>query len=203
MLKQINAGNSIKYPIKVDLALAEHKRSLLIQAELGGQDFPLDEAFKKHQRQLQQETNTLFTNLHRLIRCIIDIQIHKQDAVAARNCLELARTFDARAWDDSPLPMKQIKGIGDVFVRKLAANSISSLEDLESTEPSRIELLLSKNPPFGTKLLALVREVPKVYVSMKLMGKVRTDWEAYTRSNPLKLGTGDPQRPCGDSQGED
>lgn len=172
LFKEINSNIGVKYPIKVDLALAEHKRSLLIQAELGGLDFPIEEVFAKYKKQFQQETAIIFSNLHRLIRCIIDIQIHSRDAVTVRNALELARSFDARAWENSAFQMKQIKSIGDVAVRKLAMNDISSIEDLEATEPSRIELLLSRNPPFGARLMASLRDFPKVHVSMKMMGKV-------------------------------
>ena len=68
--------------------------------------------------------------------------------------------------------MKQIEQVGVVAVRKLAASGITSLLDLESTEPHQIEMTLSKNPPFGMKLLARVREFPKLRVTIKMTGKV-------------------------------
>ena len=173
LFKEINQANGIKFPIKVDLAMHAHKRSLIIQSDLGGVDFPTDEQYTKHKRQFVQDKASLFSASHRLISCVIDCQIHLQDAVTVRHALELARSFDARAWDNSPLEMKQIAQIGPVAIRKLAIGGINSIEALEAAEPQRIEMLMSKNPPFGTKLLANLRDFPKLRVSLKLMGKVK------------------------------
>lgn len=148
-----------------------HKRSLILQSELGGVEFPIDEQYSKHKRQFNQDKAIIFDSVHRLIRCIIDCQIHLQDAVAVRNALELARSFGARVWDNSPLQMKQISQIGLVAIRKLATGGINTLEALEAAEPHRIEMLLSKNPPFGNKMVANLKDFPKLRVSVKMMGK--------------------------------
>ena len=171
LYKEINRSNGIKFPIKVDLAMHAHKRSLILQSELGGVEFPIDEQYSKHKRQFNQDKAIIFDSIHRLIRCIIDCQIHLQDAVAVRNALELARSFGARVWDNSPLQMKQISQIGLVAIRKLATGGITTLETLEAAEPHRIEMLLSKNPPFGNKMLANLKDFPKLRVSVKMMGK--------------------------------
>lgn len=171
LYKEINRSNGIKFPIKVDIAMHAHKRSLIIQSELGGVEFLIDEQYSKHKRQFNQDKALIFDSIHRLIRCIIDCQIHLQDAVAVRNALELARSFGARVWDNSPLQMKQISQIGLVAIRKLATGGINSIEALETAEPHRIEMLLSKNPPFGNKMLANLKDFPKLHVSVKMMGK--------------------------------
>lgn len=111
--------------------------------------------------------------MNRLIRCLIDCLISREDSVAARNALELARSFGAKVWDHSPLQMKQIEQIGVVAVRKLAAAGITDIEELETTEAPRIDMILSKNPPFGMKLLARLKEFPKLRVTMKVVGTVR------------------------------
>ena len=172
LYKELNGANGIKFPIKVDLAMHAHKRSLILQAELGGVEFPANEQYAKYKRQFSQDKNILFSHIHRLIHCVIDCQIHKQNAVAARHALELARSFSARVWDNSPYQMKQFPQIGLVAIRKLAMGGINSIETLEATEPHRIELLLSKNSPFGQKLLDNLKGFPKLRVSIRLMGKV-------------------------------
>ncbi|KAL6717498.1 ATP-dependent DNA helicase MER3 [Lecanora helva] len=172
LFKEINGASGIKFPIKVDLAMPAHKRSLILQTELGGVEYPADEQFGKYKRQFNQEKNILFSHIHRLIHCVIDCQIYRQDAVAVRHALELARSFSAKAWDNSPYQMKQVPQIGIVAIRKLAVGGINSIEALEATEPHRIEMLLSKNPPFGHKLLDNLKEFPRLRVSLKLMGKV-------------------------------
>lgn len=173
MFKEINRANGIKFPIKVDIAMHAHKRSLIIQSELGGVDFPADEQYVKHKRQFLQDKAILLSTIHRLICCVVDCQIHLQDAVAVRHALELARSFCARVWDNSPYQMKQIAQIGVIAIRKLALGGISSIEALESAEPHRIEMLMSKNPPFGNKLQGNLRDFPKLRVSVKMMGKVK------------------------------
>ena len=151
----------------------EHKRSLIIQSELGGVDFPTDEQYVKHKRQFFQDKVALLSASHRLICCVIDCQIKLRDAITVRHALELARSFGARVWDNSPLQMRQIAQIGLVAIRKLSMGGINSIEALEAAEPHQIEMLMSKNPPFGNRLLANLKDFPKLRVSVKMMGKVR------------------------------
>ena len=149
-----------------------HKRSLIVQSELGGVDFPPDEEFAKHKKQFTQDKSRLFSNIHRLIRCVIDCHIEMQDAIAVRHGLELARSLGARVWDSSPLQMKQIPQIGAVAIRKLAIGGFTSIEALEAAEAHRIEILLGKNPPFGSRILTNTQAFPKLRVSVKLLSKV-------------------------------
>ncbi|PLN84710.1 P-loop containing nucleoside triphosphate hydrolase protein [Aspergillus taichungensis] len=171
LYKEINRASSIKFPVKVDIALPAHKISLLIQAELGAVDFPDGEQFQKHKFAFQQDKGIVFSHVSRLIRCIIDCQIALEDSIAARNALELARSFGAKVWDTSPLQMKQIDQIGIVAVRKLAAAGIASIEELGQLEAHRIEMILSKNPPFGLRLLGRLADFPKLRVSTKIVKK--------------------------------
>lgn len=172
LYKEINRANGIRFPVKVDIALSSHKISLLLQSELGAVDVPDGEQFQKHRFTFQQDKSVVFSHVSRLIRCIIDCQVCLDDSVAVRNALELARSFAAKVWDSSPLQMKQIEQIGVVAVRKLAAAGITSIESLESREPHEIDMVLSKNPPFGMKLLGRLAEFPKLRITLKMMGKV-------------------------------
>ena len=172
LFKAINSASGIKFPIPVDIALASHKRSLIIQAELGVVEFPADEQFKKHKVQYQQDLNVIFSSVHRLIRCIADCHMYLQDSQSMRHALELGRSLGARVWDNSPWQMKQIPGIGPVAVRKLVSGGISSIEALEGTEAYRINALLSKNPGFGEKLLDGLKRFPKPRVSIRMISLV-------------------------------
>ena len=172
LYQEINKAIGIKYPIKVDIALSAHKRTLIIQAELGGVEYPAEEQFLHGKRQFQMDKAILFSHIHRLIRCVIDCQLHIQDAVSTRHSLELARSFSAKVWDNSPLQLKQIPQIGPAAVRKLAVASINSIEALEATEAHRIDMIMSKHPPFGLKILDSLLSFPKLWVTIKMMGKV-------------------------------
>ncbi|CAL5874362.1 uncharacterized protein PFLUO_LOCUS8658 [Penicillium psychrofluorescens] len=171
LYREINNDPGIRYPIKVDIALPCHKISLLLQSELGAIEFPDSDQLQKHKFPFQQDKSLVFAHVSRLIRCVIDCQIARGDSVAIQNALSLARSFGAKVWDHSPLQMKQIEQVGVVAVRRLAAAGIMSIEALESTEAHRIEMVLSKNPPFGSKLLGRLKEFPKLRVSVKIMDK--------------------------------
>lgn len=169
--KHINKDIRIKFPIKVDIALSAHKISLLLQAELGGLEFPVGDQFAKHKPQFQQDKATVFQHVNRLIRCVIDCQLIREDSGSARHALELARSFAARVWDTSPLQLKQLDQIGNVAVRKLANAGINSIESLENTEADRIENVIGRGPPFGMKLLSQLAQFPKLRVLVKMAGK--------------------------------
>lgn len=168
--KVLNSSPSVKFPIPVDLALPAHKVSIIMQSVLGGVDFPGDEKALKHKTQYNMEQAIIFKHINRLIRCIIDCQLFLEDSVGARNALSLERSLGARAWDDSPLQMRQIESIGTVAVRKLVNAGISTIEDLENTEAHRIETILNKNAPYGLKLLERLKEFPKPRVSLQMKG---------------------------------
>ncbi|TKA75857.1 hypothetical protein B0A49_03310 [Cryomyces minteri] len=171
LYKALNSSLSMKFPIPVDLALPAHKVSLIIQSVLGAVDLPTDEKTGKHQLQYNMEQIIIFQHVHRLIRCMIDCQLYLKDSVASRNALMLARSLGARCWDDSPLQLKQIEGIGIQAVRKLVNADVKTIEDLECMEPYRIEMVLSRNPPFGAKLLEKLKGFPKLRVAVKVMGQ--------------------------------
>ncbi|KAI7005818.1 P-loop containing nucleoside triphosphate hydrolase protein, partial [Hortaea werneckii] len=169
MYKELNKNQSIKFPIAVNLDLPAHKVSLIIQSVLGAVDLPSEEG--KHRMEYQTAKSTIFQHVHRLVRCIIDCQLHLNDAVTTRNALMLARSLAAQVWDDSPLHMKQLEGVGPVAVRKLAGAGIKSIEDIENNEAHRLEHILSRNPPYGAQLQERARDFPKLRVSLKIVGE--------------------------------
>ncbi|KAI9758830.1 MAG: hypothetical protein M4579_002776 [Chaenotheca gracillima] len=171
LFKEINKGGGIKFPIKVDVAVPAHKISLIIQNELGGMEFPASEQFQKHRQQYQHDKGTIFQHIQRLIYCIVDCQLHLKDSTAVRHGLELARSFASKVWDTSPLQMRQIDQIGAVAVRRLMAAGINNIESLEATDSHRIEMIMSRNPPFGHKILDKVKEFPKLKISASIVGK--------------------------------
>ena len=163
----------MRFPIKIDIAQDTQKRSIILQSELGGTDYPnLNDPLGKHMRQLMQDRAILFNHVHRLARCIVDCQVTREDGPATRNALELARSLAARAWDNSPLQMKQIPGLGPVAVRKLVANGITSIEKLEMADVSKLEIALSKQHGGALKILASMKAFPKLRVTVAIVGQV-------------------------------
>ncbi|KAF2643541.1 P-loop containing nucleoside triphosphate hydrolase protein [Massarina eburnea CBS 473.64] len=168
LYKLINKSPCTRFPIPVDLALPAHKVSLLIQSILGAMDIPWDGELSKHKIQYNTEANVAFRALSRLIRCIIDCQIHRRDSISINNALILERSVAARVWDDSPSQIKQIEGIGVVGIRKLVTAGIRSVEELECIDPQRIEFILNRNPPFGQNIIEKLKSFPKLRVSLSL-----------------------------------
>lgn len=167
--KELNKNSGIKFPIPVNLDAPAHKVSLVIQAVLGAVDFPSQDY--KQKMDFNTSKGIIFQNVHRLIRCVVDCQLYLDDSVTTRNALALARSLGAQVWDDSPLHMKQIEGVGLVSVRKLATAGIRTIEDLENAEQHRLEQILSRNPPYGGQLQQKARAFPRLRVSLKLVGE--------------------------------
>ncbi|KAH8701665.1 Sec63 Brl domain-containing protein [Talaromyces proteolyticus] len=178
LYRELNRGAGTRYPIRVDLSQNAHKVSLLIQSELGAVDFPAAEQYQKHKFQFQQDKTMVFSHINRLLRCVVDCQIHNKDGIAVRNALSLSRSISVRAWEGSALQMRQIDQVGIVAVRKLASAGITSIQELEETEAHRIDMILSKNPPFGMKLLSRLADFPKLRVTVKMIGKATKQGES-------------------------
>jgi ATP-dependent DNA helicase HFM1/MER3 len=161
--------NDIRFPFKIDLSAAAHKVSLIIQAVLGGVNHIADQT--NHRPQYNIDQSLVFQHVHRLIRCIVDCQNIDQDAVGIRNSLMLSRSLAARVWDDSPMVLRQIEQIGPVAVRKLVDARITSIDELSSTDPGRLELVLNKASPFGMTIHRRAEAFPKLRVDLQMVGQ--------------------------------
>ncbi|ETN43686.1 uncharacterized protein HMPREF1541_02845 [Cyphellophora europaea CBS 101466] len=169
--KELNKRAEIMFPVNVDIALPSHKVSTIIQCELGGASLPDGDNHRKHYQQYTTDKSIIFGHVGRLIRCMIDCQLHLKDAVSVRNVLELAQSLAAKAWDSTPRQLKQLPDIGDVSCRKLASRGINSIEKLLNSEPHQIELALGRAQFFGNKLLNKLANYPQLRVSVKEMGR--------------------------------
>ncbi|RKO84725.1 Sec63 Brl domain-containing protein, partial [Blyttiomyces helicus] len=162
VLTVLNKNPAIRFPIKGRLSTADLKVNLLIQCTLGS--IPFTEP--KTMQSMMLEANSVLPHACRISRCLIDIAAEKQDLVMLRNALDLARCLEAKTWETSPLLLKQIDSIGPSLAKLLAAAGISSFRKLESIHPSQIEAALSRNPPFGKKVLELAATIPRPKISV-------------------------------------
>jgi ATP-dependent DNA helicase HFM1/MER3 len=169
LYKALNTSPSIRFPIPVNLDLPAQKVSLIIQSVLGAADISWDGDMSKHRKQYMQEVAMIFKSINSIIRCIIDCQICLGDSVSIHSALMLERSLGSRAWDDSPLQMVQVPNIGAVAVRKLVNAGIRGIEDLEATDARRIETIVGRNPPFGLKVLDVLKSFPKLRVSLHIL----------------------------------
>lgn len=168
--REFNKSPFIKYPIKENVSTTAHKISLIIQAQLGGVDTPSDKEFNR--RQYQTDKAMVFERVHRLVRCAVECKAVDCDALATQNALELSRSISAEYWEHLPLQLRQIPNIGPAAVKKMVTAGINSIEKLIATDSATIERILTRNPPFGHKLLDTLKAFPRLTLTAEVMGRI-------------------------------
>ena len=176
-LREVNKSPFIKFPIREPITATAHKISLIIQAQLGGVDFPKSSKDGSNNQgqyygQYSTEKNIIFERIQRLVRCIIDCKSYDCDAIATRHALDLARSLAAEYWENSNLQLRQVPQIGPATNQKLAAGNISSVEQLASMNTADIERIMSRNPPYGRRLLDTLIEFPRLTLTAEIIGKL-------------------------------
>jgi ATP-dependent DNA helicase HFM1/MER3 len=182
VFRTINHSPLIKFPIKETITTTAHKVSLMIQAQLSGFEPPNDKDFNLIRRQYSTEKIIVFDRIRRLLLCLIDCKSYDCDAVSTRNALELARSVAAGYWENSPMQLRQIPQVGSAFLRKLVGAGITSVEKLLKKDGAEIERLMSRNPPFGQKILTLLKDFPQFNLASELL-----PWKAPKAKEAVKV----------------
>jgi ATP-dependent DNA helicase HFM1/MER3 len=170
-LREFNKSSFIKYPIKENISTTPQKIFLMVQVQLGGVDLPSNKDFLAIRRQFLVEKKVIFERIQRLIRCVIDCKSVDCDAISTRHALDLARSLAAEFWEYSNLQLRQIPQIGPAITRKLVANKVNSVESLANLDTASIERIMGRNPPFGRKILDLLRDFPSLTLASEIVGR--------------------------------
>ncbi|KAL8372169.1 hypothetical protein RB595_001797 [Gaeumannomyces hyphopodioides] len=157
-----NESPFIRYPVKGSISETWQKVSLLIQSELGGVEYPTQEGIQMAKSQHTTDKRLALDRIKPLVKCVIDCKGADYNAVGVRNALELFRSIKASGWEGMPSQLLQVSGIGPVAMRKLVQHDILTIKDLATTPPERIQMFLSRKPPFGRNILAFVDKFPKL-----------------------------------------
>lgn len=185
--RELNKSTFIKWPIKETVTSAAHKISLIIQVQLGGVDLPNEKDFNR--RQYMTEQALVFDRIQRLVRCVVDCKAHDADAVATQNALELSRSISAQYWEHLPNQLRQVSGIGPAAVRKLVTAGVTSVDDLMATDSATLERVMSRNPPYGHKVLESLKEFPRLMLKADVIGKIVKAGESPKLKVRASLGT--------------
>jgi ATP-dependent DNA helicase HFM1/MER3 len=164
IFREINQSPLIMYPVKEAVTQTRHKISLMIQAHLGCVQYPDSSEAAKVRRQLAMERKLVFERLNRLVRAVIDCKGHDRDSVGTKTALELARALAAESWEGRATQLTQVPNIGPVGMRKLASKDIRTVLQLADKDYDEIERLLSRQPPFGKNLQAVLEKFPRLDV---------------------------------------
>jgi hypothetical protein len=96
----------------------------------------------------------------RIAKCMRECFLFRKDAGSVLSILTLERCLTARSWHDSSAALRQLRGIGMSFVRKLALKGINTFDRLRQTAPEELEMWLNRSTPFGQEVLDDLEQIP-------------------------------------------
>ncbi|KAG8717082.1 Sec63 [Ceratobasidium sp. 394] len=164
MYQKLGEHESIRFPIRKAESSSD-KVSLLIQAVLGAVPLMSNE-FKSLSSQPHMEALNVMRHAPRMIAALVDIALVAKNGALIVNGTSLMRSINAKAWEDRPVALKQLEGIGEKSFKVLAENGIATIKSLATEDPGRIEMLLNRRPPFGSDLVSAARSLPKYSISI-------------------------------------
>lgn len=132
----------------------------------------MNKEFNIIKRQFMSEKTIIFDRVLRLVRCVVECKAYESDATATCNALELLRSIAAGFWENSPLQLRQIPTIGPAAVRKLVQSNVKTVVQLASMDMAAIERVMSRNPPFGRKILDLMTSFPRLTLKADIIKKM-------------------------------
>ncbi|KAI7899419.1 Sec63 Brl domain-containing protein [Cokeromyces recurvatus] len=106
------------------------------------------------------EASTVMNHLSRVTKCLIDCSVQEKNPIKLKYALELYQNIQAKLWTTSPYVARQIDGIGSQLVKTLAQANLISFDQLRQCDPGRLEMILHRNPPFGTKIKKQIDAIP-------------------------------------------
>lgn len=174
LFKEINLSPLLKYPFLTEKKQSQiidkvsQKVSLLIQYELGGLEFPSYEGASKLHQTLVQDKFLVFRHCFRLLKCMVDTFIEKNDGTSLKNTLFLLRSLNGHCWENTPMVLRQLKTIGLVSVRRLIRHGITNLEEMGHLSDTHIEYYLNLKIGNGIKIKNDISLLPCLNIRTKL-----------------------------------
>ncbi|TKY85335.1 hypothetical protein EX895_005497 [Sporisorium graminicola] len=164
-LNLLRTHPEIRYPPR-QVAQVADKISLLVQAQLSAINLAQLSQPAVGEASPHMDIRRIIPHATRIARAVVDITIYRQDGTACKVALDLARSIAAEAWDGSPAMLRQIDQIGERSIKALANAGITTWQSLASTTSAKIEMILNRNPPFGSKVIAAAQSVPRIELEM-------------------------------------
>ncbi|CBQ73764.1 related to HFM1-DNA/RNA helicase [Sporisorium reilianum SRZ2] len=160
-LNLLRTHPEIRFPPR-QIAHVADKISLLIQAQLSAINLSQLSQPAVGEASPYMDIKRIMPHATRIARAVVDIAIYRQDGTACKAALDLARSIAAEAWDGSPAMLRQIDQIGERSIKALANAGITTWQSLASTTSAKIEMILNRHPPFGSKVIAAAQSVPRI-----------------------------------------
>lgn len=160
-LQALRTHSEIRFP-PAQVAKVKDKVLLLIQATLSAINLSsLPKAGGAEQGPFS-DVRMIFSHAPRIVKAVMDIAIYRKDGLICKTALDLARSVTAQAWDGSPAMLRQIEHVGEKSIKALAGAGLGTWSALATSSPARIEMILNRNPPFGSKIINAAQSVPRI-----------------------------------------
>ncbi|KAK1993445.1 hypothetical protein LX36DRAFT_673825 [Colletotrichum falcatum] len=163
----INSDPSTRWPVREPLALPWHKVFLVAQCEAGGGDYG-DKISLQTRNALYATRARIVDTLGQVLRACADLMGARRDAAGLRRTLETWRGV--------------VPGIGPKKVASLVAHGVRSVRRLADLDFYHIERILSRNPPFGQKVLRSLAHFPHLALAVDVAKRNEATGDAIVRA---------------------
>ncbi|KAI0748557.1 Sec63 Brl domain-containing protein [Daedaleopsis nitida] len=161
---KLRTHHDIRYTLK-KIEKPSDKVFILIQAILGAINLS-DPEYKTAETQPYIESIPILRHICRIARAIVEVANARKAGLLLKNALEVLRCLSAKAWEDRSVVFRQLDDIGLKSLKVLAEHKITTFAALMKTDPSVIETLLNRKPPFGHDILVAVKQLPQCTVDL-------------------------------------
>ncbi|CAG8444493.1 575_t:CDS:10 [Acaulospora morrowiae] len=160
-LNKLNHHADIRFKLSGKVKDTEGKIFIMIQCVLGNVSF--EDAQNRFQANM--ESRVILRHGHPfqffLGLGFIELAAYKENVKLLRIAMDLARCIKVKMWDDSPLLLKQLDGIGEQYARKLADIGITTIDQLKECETWKIETMRETVASLPKTELDINRELTK------------------------------------------
>ncbi|XP_078418024.1 putative ATP-dependent DNA helicase HFM1 [Cetorhinus maximus] len=156
---------TIRFPIEGKIKTNEMKVNCLIQAQLGC--IPVQEFT------LTQDIAKIFKCGVRVTKCLSELlmQQEKKNFLALLNAVILAKCFRAKLWENSTYVSRQLEKIGPTLSSAMVNAGLTTFQKIEDVNARELELIVNRQPPFGSQIRESVIHLPKYELSVEQLAR--------------------------------
>ncbi|CAG8627024.1 14476_t:CDS:10, partial [Gigaspora rosea] len=172
-LNKLNQHADIKFPLSGKVKDTKEKVFIMIQVG----NVPLEDSSTRIQ--FNTESRVIIQHSHRILKCLVELAAYKENVTILKIAMDLVRCMKAKMWNDSPLLLKQLDGIGEQYAKKLLDAGITNFEQLKECEPWKIETACNRYPPFGHNVHETVSILPSLKLDIERSSSNSPEYQIY------------------------
>jgi ATP-dependent DNA helicase HFM1/MER3 len=116
---------------------------------------------------LAQEFSRIKKTAERLLACMFELLVNKKSLLAAESALVLLKCISQQLWNNDDVRLaQQIKGIGEVYAKKIRASGCKMFADLRSLTAHQIERITNHRPGWGIPVCEEISRIPHYAISI-------------------------------------